>query len=88
MATDITMGIAPKIPTQRHWDWQHCLTAMSILDKNFKMTIVINLKMELSGFEPLTPSMPLRCATNCAITPHNQLPMLPYFIVVCQLLSP
>ena len=28
--------------------------------------------MELSGFEPLTPSMPLRCATNCAITPKFQ----------------
>lgn len=25
--------------------------------------------MELSGFEPLTLSMPLRCATNCAIAP-------------------
>jgi hypothetical protein len=24
----------------------------------------IALKMELSGFEPLTPSMPLRCSTN------------------------
>jgi hypothetical protein len=31
-----------------------------------------NLKkrMELSGFEPLTFSMPLRRATNCAIAPH------------------
>jgi hypothetical protein len=30
--------------------------------------------MELSGFEPLTPSMPLRCATNCAIAPYvNQI---------------
>jgi hypothetical protein len=26
--------------------------------------------MELSGFEPLTLSMPLRCATNCAIAPY------------------
>jgi hypothetical protein len=44
MATDITMGIAPKIPTQRHWDWQHCLTAMSVLDKNFKMTKILQPK--------------------------------------------
>ncbi len=29
--------------------------------------------MELSGFEPLTPSMPLRCATNCAIAPCDAL---------------
>jgi hypothetical protein len=26
--------------------------------------------MELSGLEPLTLSMPLRCATNCAIAPY------------------
>ena len=26
--------------------------------------------VELRGFEPLTPSMPWRCATNCATAPH------------------
>lgn len=32
--------------------------------------------MELSGFEPLTLSMPLRCATNCAIAP-SAYPIMP-----------
>ena len=27
--------------------------------------------VELRGFEPLTPSMPWRCATSCATAPHN-----------------
>lgn len=27
--------------------------------------------VELRGFEPLTPSMPWRCATSCAIAPRN-----------------
>jgi hypothetical protein len=45
----------------------------------------INLKnlVELSGLEPLTPSMPLRCATNCAIAPHTLLRAL--FIFSCGL---
>lgn len=31
---------------------------------------LITEKMELSGFEPLAFSMPLRRATNCAIAPY------------------
>ena len=27
-------------------------------------------KVELRGFEPLTPSLPVRCATSCAIAPY------------------
>ena len=27
--------------------------------------------MDLRGFEPLTPCMPCRCATNCATDPHG-----------------
>jgi len=29
----------------------------------------VNLLVELRGFEPLTPSMPWRCATSCATAP-------------------
>ena len=29
--------------------------------------------VELRGFEPLTPSMPWRCATNCATAPSLML---------------
>ena len=30
----------------------------------------VELLVELRGFEPLTPSMPWRCATSCATAPH------------------
>ena len=30
-----------------------------------------NLSVELRGFEPLTLSMPWRCATSCAIAPWS-----------------
>ena len=30
-----------------------------------------SLCVELRGFEPLTPSMPWRCATSCATAPHD-----------------
>ena len=30
-----------------------------------------DLLVELRGFEPLTPSMPWRCATNCATAPSG-----------------
>lgn len=32
-----------------------------------------NALVELRGFEPLTPSMPWRCATNCATAPSVML---------------
>ena len=41
--------------------------------------------MELSGFEPLTFSMPLRRATNCAIAPYA-LTMMPRHGAIRQLL--
>ena len=28
--------------------------------------------MELTGFEPVTPTLPVWCATNCAIAPHTR----------------
>jgi DNA-3-methyladenine glycosylase I len=31
--------------------------------------------VELRGFEPLTPSMPWRCATNCATAPYRVVPV-------------
>ncbi len=31
-------------------------------------------KVELRGLEPLTPSMPWRCATSCATAPRMRTP--------------
>ena len=45
------------------------IAALNAIGTTTKVLIIIC--MELSGFEPLTPSMPLRCATNCAITPKS-----------------
>jgi hypothetical protein len=28
--------------------------------------------VELRGLEPLTPSLPVRCATSCAIAPNTE----------------
>ena len=36
-----------------------------------------SVMVELRGFEPLTPSMPWRCATSCATAPHGPRAALP-----------
>ena len=28
--------------------------------------------VELTGFEPVTPTLPVWCATSCAIAPHSE----------------
>jgi hypothetical protein len=33
------------------------------------MTISVELRVELRGLEPLTPSLRTRCATSCATAP-------------------
>ena len=33
--------------------------------------LTCNFSVELRGFEPLTPSMPWRCATSCATAPRG-----------------
>ena len=31
------------------------------------------MKVELTGFEPVTPTLPVWCATSCAIAPWGEL---------------
>ena len=60
---------------ERHLVWRFFQLAKNKKSElfAFRLQVRTSQKMEHSGFEPLTPTLPVLCATNCANAPSTML---------------